>query len=537
MLKLNCLYFEDLLAEFEYFSEMLTRYMRPDELHFTVVQSPQDVEKILNRSGNDFELFFSDILVDNNRQGFIAIEAALRHDNIVVIAISDAEASKPGTKQEFKKRGGHLYIEKESIRDGKLTGDEITTRIRQALEAKGIYDTMPLGVEPGADIYLDAEIEAIGDKTLAVLLTKTLPGYERMELKYVAPGYSGASVLRVKAFKHRGASKTILVKLSHDERKLRKELDQAPDTGHATEDLYVRYDKTPPISYNGWYLISMTFAEDATTMLEWIGSSAAPINSLMNELFQEGLRLGYMPSSEGKNQRIEQPALALMKSSIRGRAHILTSLETLKDLVARAYSEADTNFDPNYLEQFLQYNQVGKHSEESMPQFTFQCMSHGDLHTRNILISRKTGRPHLIDAGLRGIQHWASDPARFCADLWLTAWDFKKEAYFWDDLPAWRGHIQSWLRSEGIPDLSPLNSRVYHTLSWVHENLPQMFNDLCGMDVPTWEYKLALAEEFLRMSGYDSFPAPKRCLGILAAYDILHSLESEIPRNKKSYKR
>ena len=149
------------------------------------------------------------------------------------------------------------------------------------------------------------------------------------------------------------------------------------------------------------------------------------------------------------------------------------------------------------------------------------------LSERELTAVVARSRPRLIDTARRGERHWASDPARLCADLWVTNWDRDPDSYFWEKLSDWRQFVVRWRHDENV-DPGKKNERVWSALNWTRRNLPNLF-DLTTEENSYWQFQLALAIEFLTMSGYPDIPMPKRCLAAIAATDILDELDTSVP--------
>ena len=58
-------------------------------------------------------------------------------------------------------------------------------------------------------------------------------------------------------------------------------------------------------------------------------------------------------------------------------------------------------------------------AKETDPSGTVRRLAHGDMHSRNILVTAPTGRPYVIDFGATGIHHFPRDLAKLEREVWL----------------------------------------------------------------------------------------------------------------------
>lgn len=535
MQKLTCLFLEDKDTDFSKFSGIISLALDTFEVIFERAKDPWEACSKLRERGTDFQIMFADLLMRDSTvdaeeiaEGLQAVEVAVHVPNLVVVGLSNAASSHPEVRKKFDYLGGHLYLDKRDVQKSNYSLQELKTAIVGVLAKHGVGiaedHKFELNWREGDDLRLDAELDTIGNENLLGVLHQIEQMAQRFKPAYVAPGFSGAAVLRVDVQDDKGRStQQLLVKLSRDADKLKLELDRAPIVGAPSTDRYVSYRQAGPWQFNGWGAIAAQFQGSATTLLEALLSDHAlnHLPELLDELF-EHLRGAY-----NLGNAVSSSALKELTPSLQGRARILLSTQNTTTKLIR---KCECEFDPLFIERFLKHWQIADHPASSMPQGSFVCMSHGDLHTRNILVTQKHPRLWLIDTGLRRTCHWATDIARLCADLWVSAWDGGEASHFWDKLPEWRQNVLTWSLAQPISlDASTSNASTLAALVWLREQVHYIFQGLCLPDVPQWEYKLALAMEFLSMSAYGTNPAPKRCLALLSAHDILKQIEHEIP--------
>ncbi|MDT5121593.1 MAG: hypothetical protein QOC96_1075 [Acidobacteriota bacterium] len=537
MNEFQCLYLEDDDDDYETFKQTFERAMKPIELIIDRAKNTKEAFGKLDARGDELDVFFADILMPDSKEGLNVVEyVAKNYSDILIIGVSKAEGSHPGTMDEFKQRAGDVFwfFDKRLLKDDypyeRIKAEIISAAIEKGFE---LYEGEEVKIDWEPEIVgnekLDAEIDLIGIGRLRKILKMISPESDMFMPYYVAPGFSGASVLRVRGTNATGKQpRNLLVKFSPDRSKLEEELEYAPREGVPSSNIYVPYlHEDAPWEYDGIYAIAARFEEDAITLEEWLNDPEInprdTVQDVFNELFIQGLGKAY---TEG-NDLAEVTAKELLTPSVRTRARILISLDLIEGLLKEAKTEIDLTLARN----FVRLNgQINTHPAKVYPRGTNVCWSHGDLHSRNILIRVSArSRPQLIDTGNRRERLWASDPARLCADLWITNWDRKPKSYFWSNIKTWREHIRTWMNNGDIPlEEASLNRRVLDALAWIRDNLANLF-DLNKAEFAKWQFDLALALEFLSMSAYPDIPMPKRCLGVLAANDILTNLDKDIP--------
>lgn len=536
MHEFRCLYLEDDDDDYETFKQMFERAMLPTKLIITRAKTTAQAFEKLDARGKELQILFADLLMPDSKEGLNVVEDVTRnHSHILIIGVSKAEGSHPGTLEEFKRRAGEVYwfFDKRRLKDvyplKQIRSEIVSVAIKKGFSLSD-EDDVRIQWKPNeiGNERLDAEVESIGVERLGKIAKMISPESVSFTPFYVAPGMSGATVLRMRGLNTTGKQpRNHLVKFSPHRSKLEKELAAAPKEGDLSSDIYVPYQQgQEPWNYEGIYAIAARFEEDAITLEEWLTNPDQnpedTVEDVFNELFIQGLGKAYADGSDLG----EATAMEKLAPSVQKRARILIGL----DLIVALLAKAKINIDLAQVQNFVRLNgQINTHPPQLFPRGTSICWSHGDLHSRNILIRVSSrSRPVLIDAGDRRECHWASDPARLCADLWLRNWDGNANSHFWDQLPAWREQVQIWLNDASIDlDEDSGNVRVWQAMCWMRDNLARLF-DLSKPQFARWQFELNLALEFLSMSAHADLPMPKRCLGVLAANDILAQLDRNI---------
>lgn len=308
--------------------------------------------------------------------------------------------------------------------------------------------------QKGKQLKLDALIETVGHENLVNLARDAAPECERYQAHYVAPGYSGAVVLRLTGTKLNSTASdfNILLKCSRDKAKLEVELRRCPRQKEPSSIIYVlpeaEHLTDPPTIYhrNGWFASAWAFRDDAQTFLSWITKRRGGVDKVeevMSTLFITGLNKDYRRGTTHDGRS----GVESLSPNVLGRFRIINSITLLKTLLQRILK--DPNLDVKEVEQFLNDEVICGKPFNKVKSGTYECICHGDLHSRNILITERN-QPLLIDPARRKTRNWASDVARLCADVWVSAWDFGLESHLWDQLAIWRENIHDWVETRTI---------------------------------------------------------------------------------------
>jgi hypothetical protein len=550
MKTINCLYMEDSDSNFTILSQALAMVLEKDvKLEFHRAHSPEEAMGILENNSRSYQFFIADLMFPDdpkkpksalNPTGLIAVRKAHGYGHLAIAALSVAERTLAGTSRKFadETAGTGLYLDKDALLTRAYPRDELRGELLKLLASKGLLAELPddlnraLPWTKGLRLEFDALIETLGQDHLVDLAKQAAPKCSRFEAHYVAPGYSGAVVLRVIGFHSEGHAieSNILLKCSRDRVKLQLELERSPESQEPASHVYVMPDSKQIYESGGWFATAWRFRQDAKTFISWLSDNTIDdeldeepkISGLLDQLFTSGLNFDYRRGSENK---AVSPATSLYPN-VRGRFRIVESARQLVCLIKRV--SGDSHFEIIAIENFLIDETISTRPLKKVGLGSYECWCHGDLHSRNILITAGH-QPVLIDPARRiPTRHWASDVARLSSDLWISCWDQGPESFVWDKLELWVSQIKSWVENEPFT-IQESNLRTYLALQWLRTNLDKVFEGCFPAAVPVWQFELAVAVEFLNLSSYETVPAPKRCLALLIAKDMLQTLGPKIP--------
>lgn len=548
--EIRCLYFDDEEDQRARFSAAIKYGWEALKNNIPIIvttasEIDEAVDKLKN-ARDKYHVFVVDILGKKAaKDGYQAIKHA-RHDSedLAIIALtmgSDIFLDK------LKTMGADGLMRKAEVIEG--SRDFVGKKILEVLGKRNIeilHSQAKLKIEDEKDFRLLAVVESIGRGNVINLTEDFLPHHAiKITPSYLTAGLSGASVLKISYEQKKnekqpinGPARKLLLKISNDKETLQKELDQK--TSMFPDDLFIPFiernsKKNEPTTSGKWHAIGLRFKEDANTLLDWLvleNRKEARIDDVMTNLFLEpdhglfGVYRHLEPYEEYPNIVLH----GILESYPYRMATIQHATDIFEPLIRDIKAIYDLSiFDKTLINNYLTSNRIGqldkerfKHKETSL------CWSHGDLHGRNILVSA-SDKVNLIDPANISPMHWASDIARLSVDLMVSGLDHGAESYQWRKMKDWCDFSSKFIEGEPL-QLAPHNDsnpNLCVALNWIRNNLDKIYATDDHFVKPEWEFRLALAVEFLRSTyRIQDLPAPKRVLGLLAACQALAATET-----------
>ena len=496
------------------------------------------VREKINSSISEYHIFFVDLLVPSGNQGdsdkklapgLELIELARKNQQCVIVAITaTASQQYPLLKEDAYKAGADLVVVRGEFDRGIIRYRELCNEVHEKCVEKNIVkDEIPLAKD--LNPKLDYIISQIGENNIRALYKKSLPStvkMTKMEVNYLAPGLSGAFVLKMRAFEEGQPTATHLLKINRDVDMLKKEINNRPLLGRYKK-LFINYlqnsdnlDTLPRA--DKWFAISAVFENNSLTLRDWLDESqdSNSIEEVLKTMFyseREGLAVGY--SELTSHYCVISKGLNLTPSR---RVRIIMSLEELKEI----WAHPDLGNDPEANNEYERINNFLLKRDEFWNETEFffvQC--HGDFHTRNILVDiAGFPKPTIIDTAEFSSYHWSTDYVRLIVDLILTSFDFGVDSFLWKNLPKWNSISKSIINSQKINDQSKDNESVITTINWLIENYREIFSFIKSEEDAKrfqWELQLSLAIEFLRGAYRTDLSTPKRILALQSGYNSL----------------
>jgi hypothetical protein len=519
------------------------------EIDWTTATTVDLGQQLIASSIPPFDLVIADLLFPRedvaNRDLYepggleLIKDASRRSGHSFILVISNGRDYLPDLMDEAKGLGAHHVVRRVDFSTGSQIHSPaaIAAEIQAHLLDNGTVAACTVSADEG-DPAVQGLLQQVGGPTIARLYAMILEASKHttrhIELRYLTPGVSGASVCTVTAQVDSVGQISHVLKLSQARRLLAEEAHRGQRAAEVLPaHLLVQHRPAHPVGpVNGWHALGGPLVKGATTLHQWLsaGPGREDVEDVLEALLVEGLGPSY---AEGQFEPGEP--LARLAFPHHRQGSVLESLGELRGALVRSdgggLDEETSHQLVSDVTAFVTERQLPRVLKWSIPRQTYTCYGHGDLHGGNILIS--TGRhplPQLIDPSLFSVAHWASDPACLAVDLLMRCVDAGAESMFFTGFSTWRKLAYDF--SRGDSDLSSVTSTdatraALAALSWIAANLhrvqPRAQADL------RWEWHAGLARQFLRSTYHGDIPHPKRAVAFAAAYDQITAAAAAIP--------
>ena len=516
---------------------------------------PDSAQRIITTQSGQFDLFIIDLLYKRadlgdqcEPRGFELIaEARERFPDAYILAIStgDTNGSRPDLFEDAKRFGARRAIPRAEFSiDSKHNSpaaitEEIHTHLLDISTASSVQVTV--------DEY-DPNIQSIiaaagGRAVLSRLYTRILAmlGHptRSIELRYLAPGASGAFVCAVAAhLDDLRAPVHHVLKISPDRDAMIRETEQGAAAATVLPTwLLIRQQPDRPVGpIKGWYGLVSQLQSRATTLRDWLRAdpSRTEVESVFETLFSDGLGSMYHET------RLDAEAAAdLLRMPLRRQRLALHAIAELKPVIEHRDGCALDDMERRAadLAAFITESRVGTVSRRRLAQPSQTTYAHGDLHAGNVLVMLgKRPAPLLIDMNDFGRAHWAVDPAHLVVDLLMRNIDGGAHAMFFTGFPSWREQVArvGALEPVSVSSRAPgrdANRAAADAINWLTDNLRSFcpsINSDADFARNRWEWHIALAVHLLRTTHHLSIPGPRRAMAVVAAHDQLACAAHEL---------
>jgi len=472
-------------------------------------------------------------------------DASHRSPRTFILAISVGSEHMPDLMDQARQLGAHHVVRRIDFSTASSVHSPaaIANEIREHLLDNGAVATCQVTADP-RDPGIQGLLYQVGEATVARLYAKILEAgghqADRIDLRFLSPGASGASVCAVTAYVDGSRRVSHILKLSQVKDLLVREAERGKRAAQVfPPNLVIQHQPQRAVGpVNGWYALGGPFMGRAITLHGWLmssQSSAAAVGDVMEELFIDGLADVY---AEGRYESTE-PLGSFAFTPYR-QQRILQVLDELKEAIQRDDGGAlggDAAVLARDLRAFVTERRLpGGIPQRDISPETYVCYQHGDLHAGNVLVS--TGlrnRPLLIDTSHCDTAHWATDPARLAVDLLMRSVDAGTESMLFTGFGTWRELVTRF--GAGEPDLTavtttPATRAALAALSWLQANLHRItpvMQPSFAQSGYRWEWHMALARSLLRSTYHSDIPHAKRALALVAAHDQLTAAAAAIP--------
>jgi hypothetical protein len=471
-------------------------------------------------------------------------EASRRSSHTFILAISIGPENVHDLMDRARQSGAHHVVRRIEFSTESTVHSPaaIAAEIQTHLLDNGTVRTCEVTADPH-DPGIQGLLHQVGESTVARLYAKILESSghqaERIDLRFLTPGASGASVCAVTA--HLPGIRPIshILKLSQARDQLAREAERGKRAAEVfPTNLLIQHRPQHTVGpVNGWYALSGQFMGRAITLRSWLLSaqpSSTSVGDLMEELFVDGLGDVY---ADGQLVPVE-PADSFSFTPYRQQC-ILQVLDELTEALTRDDGGAlgeETAVLVRAVRAFVTQGRLPNGvSHRDISRDTYICYQHGDLHAGNILVSAGLqDHPLLIDTSHCDMAHWAADPVCLAVDLLMRSVDAGTESMLftgfsrWQELAARFGACESDLTARTA---TPATSAALAALSWLATNLHRVTPALQPSFIRSnrrWEWHMALARGLLRCTYHADVPHAKRALAFVAAYDQLTAAAAAI---------
>jgi CheY-like chemotaxis protein len=515
------------------------------DVEWVTANDVDEGRRLMESSAVPFDLVIADLMFpredfpdqDEPRGLDLIKDASQRSPRSFILAISTGREHMPDLMDEARQSGAHHVVRRiefstaSSVHSPAAIAEEIRTHLLD----NGTVRTCEVTADPH-DPGIQGLLHQVDEATVARLYSKILESRglqaERIDLRFLTPGASGASVCAVTAHVAGSPRVTHILKLSRAHELLAREAERGRRAAEVlSPNLLIQHQPPHAVGpVNGWSALAGPLMERAITLRAWLLSgqpSPAEVSDLMEALFVDNLR---HVNAQGRTERTE-PLGSFAFTPYRQR-FILQVLDELTEALGRddgaglAGEAALVTRDLRaFITEGLLPNGV---PPRDIPRDTYVCYQHGDLHAGNVLVA--TGRynwPLLIDTSHFAVAHWAADLACLTVDLLMRSVDAGTESMLFTGFGTWRALAARF--GAGEPDLTAVTatsatSAALAALSWLAANLhrvtPAMQPSFAGSR-HRWEWHMALARRLLRSTCHNDIPHAKRALAQVAAYDQL----------------
>ncbi len=384
------------------------------------------------------------------------------------------------------------------------------TDLRSSIVKFLINEKIPILFDWDNDnLPLNMDIHSIGVSELNHLLfkiRKALTSENKFKVERLGGGFSGAVILKL-----RYDNSISILKVSKDKELLKLEHERS-------KDYYLKLPFNLRININSkefetQNLTSFLLEEvkDSITLFDWIlrTNDHSKIEELLSIIFlNNGLNHFYRDNRNNTEfkfteifKKIEGFKFSLVESAFNELKPILSAydfkLSEIKNLCLNGV-----------------YNNIDKHSIKTTKKLP---LLHGDLHSRNILVTN-TNLPAIIDTGGMSHGYWCLDIARLITHLFFVGINHNTREYFdLDSLDKDLAIIKKIMTCEQIEDDS-INNNIIFTINWLVNHCEIIYEDLYSK----WEFQLGLMKELLQISyRTNSIPPNKRAVALIAAYECM----------------
>ena len=518
------------------------------DVEWEAANDVDDAQRLMALAATPFDLVIADLMfpredvpdLDDPRGFDLIKDASGRSAHTFILAVSTGRDYLPDLMENARRFGAHHVVRRNEFSTASTVHSPtaIAAEIRAHLLDNGTVSTCEVAADP-LDPGIQGLLYQVGEATIARLYAKILEAgghqTDRIELRFLTPGASGASICTVTAHVDGIGRMSHFLKLSQARELLDREAERGTRAAEVlSSHLLVQHRPSYSVGpVNGWYALGGPFIERPTTLRGWLLAREQPpepaaIADVLEALFVDGLTHVY-----GDGRYARTTPLGSFSFTLYRQRCILGVLDELSEALERddgGSLGAEAAAIARDLRAFVVDRSLpGSIPPRDIPEETYECHAHGDLHADNVLIATgRHPRPLLIDTSHFGMAHWATDPAWLAVDLLMRSVDAGSESMLFTGFGTWRTLAARFGAGEADLDAvtaTPATSAALAALSWIATNLHRITPVMSPAAAQShrWEWHLALARSLLRCAYHSDIPHAKRALAFVAAFDQLNA--------------
>lgn len=372
-----------------------------------------------------------------------------------------------------------------------------------------------------------AQIHEVGVDNIALLLEALFPAGHGT-VSYLRPGFSGSYLFRVAAKSTPARVSASLprlwaVKISDNRDKLAEEAQRTVKLfERVPKNLYPSLLRRELAEVGKWSALAFELQEDALTLWEYLAARAnvKTTRHLLHASLVPFLKHHY--GDPIKRQCFLWPTYYQLDNKLR--ALVLSFLEQCP----RGFSHM-TNVKKRGLERLRAFIVSNGKSEAAVSEFAANvetCYIHGDLNSRNILVSKDRQSLVFIDFANSAQNHALSDIAKLETDLIFLVMDSRAlRDTRWERVDVWQSILQCYapgmiFGSKGLQEAcDPEIQNVAALIALLRSSLVEL-----GLETDERQYRIALLHYTLKALSYSDVTVQKKAFGLGYVARLLETL-------------
>lgn len=385
----------------------------------------------------------------------------------------------------------------------------------------------PKGVEGRFELQDDPrcqyQVLQIGRDTLMVLL-ESLFSSGQGTVTYLRPGFSGSYLFKVSVkIAAKGistsATKTWVVKLCDDKKKLRDELERSVRLkNRVLKELYPQLLKPDLTVVGKWAALAFEMQEDAITFSEYLqqGYSIKDITKLI-----ENSLIPFLQEHYGDPKREQcfywRKFYPLDKKTEAGILIFLNEVQTIPRKLSHISKKS--------IQMIKDIVEKEERPLSNMHADVATHYVHGDLHCRNILVADNASKLVFIDFANSNQDHYMKDIAKLETDLIFLVMDSRNWNHTdWQSVTDWEQILGLYTRDEIFVSRKLTGRSEVVRIMKLIQALRKGLESLGGDQPDEQQYLIALLHYTLKVLSYPDVSVQKKAFAVRYIQEILNAI-------------